>query len=338
METRAAGHGMHKVAVTRVEYAELLEDSRDEAPLGPTEVAGNTVVSLISPGTELAMFYKGENFPQTPGYAAVFEVQEVGVDVRGLEVGDYAFCSGSHRSFQRWEAQDVLRVPEGLPPEKAVFARMMGVTMSTLTTTSARPPAKVLVTGLGPVGHLAAKIFAACGYEVLACDIAPARRELALRSGIAEVVEAVPLDDPAWNGKTSLVIECSGHEQAVVDGCGVAKRSGEVVLVGVPWRRRTDIFAHELLSAVFHRYVVLRSGWEWQLPKHPTDFRGNSINENYEGALRWLKEGRISVDGLYSVASPKRCQEVYQELLYGRGDKLTVVFDWSQLHDDYRLA
>ena len=31
-------------------------------------------------------------------------------------------------------------------------------------------------------------------------------------------------------------------------------------MVGVPWRRQTDAYAHELLSLVFHKYVVLRSG------------------------------------------------------------------------------
>src|SRR5947209_1491064 len=82
---------------------------------------------------------------------------------------------------ERAARERALPVPEGLAPEHAVFARLMGVSMSTLTTTRARPPAKVLVTGLGLVGHLAAKIFAACGYEVTACDPSPVRREFAER-------------------------------------------------------------------------------------------------------------------------------------------------------------
>ena len=54
-----------------------------EPRLGPTEVAGRTLASLVSPGTELNGSYLGQNFPRTPGYSAVFEVEHVGTDVEG---------------------------------------------------------------------------------------------------------------------------------------------------------------------------------------------------------------------------------------------------------------
>ena len=85
-------------------------------------------------------------------------MEAVGSEVRSLRVGDRAFCMGPHRSFQRVAAEAAVPLPAGLAPEVAVFCRLMGVTMSTLTTTTARPPELVLVTGLGPVGHLGARI------------------------------------------------------------------------------------------------------------------------------------------------------------------------------------
>ncbi len=39
------------------------------------------------------------------------------------------------------------------------------------------------------------------------------------------------------------------------------RKRGEVVLVGVPWVRRTDIYAHEILCRVFYDFVDMRSGW-----------------------------------------------------------------------------
>jgi len=76
----------------------------------------------------------------------------VGQDVADVRAGDLMFGMGPHRSFQRFARADVLPLPPGLSPASAVFARMMGVTMSTLVTTTARPPARVLVSGLGLVG------------------------------------------------------------------------------------------------------------------------------------------------------------------------------------------
>ena len=319
----------YAVTVTRYEHAELLPTPLDDSPLGAHDIAGATLASLISAGTELAAVYGGSNFPAVPGYAAVFRVEEVGSEVESVQVGDHVFCMGNHCSWQRHAEDMVVKVPSGLSAERAVFARLMAVTMSTLTTTTARPPGRVVVAGLGPVGHLAAKIFAACGYEVLACDPDSARRALAEQNGV-RTTAMMPLDDPQWADRTALVLECSGHEQAVLDGCKLVAKRGEVVLVGVPWKRRTELFAHDILHAVFHRYVVLRSGWEWEVPMHPTEFRSGGIMENVRAALSWLADGRISVDSLYAEYSPADCQNAYQNLLHHREEKLAVIFNWTK--------
>lgn len=317
------------VTFTGKEQAELLSEPLDGTPLKDSEVAGPTLYSLISAGTELSWGYRGNKFPATPGYAAVFCIEEVGAGVDRFANGDLAFCTGTHTSYQRRNAAEALRVPDGLAPQKAVFARLMGVSMSTLTTTAARPPGKVIVAGLGPVGHLAAKIFAASGYEVLACDPAPERQALARAGGIRRVEAQMPLHDPAWAGETSLVVECSGHEASVLDACRMVRKGGEVVLIGVPWTRRTELSAHELLNLIFHRYVILRSGWEWELPLHAQDFRRNSIWGNLKSALHWLHEGRVHVEALATLHPPQDCQTVYQNLLHSKAERLAAVFDWT---------
>ena len=321
----------HAVVFTAREEAELLPAERDPSPLGAREVAGRTLATLVSAGTELAGAYLGSGFPAHPGYAAVFRVEEVGAAVEDLRPGDLAFCMGPHRSFQRVERERSLPVPEGVSPAEACFARLMGVSMSTLTTTTARPPAKVIVTGLGLVGHLAAQVFHSCGYQVTACDPSPARREIALQVGLPVVLPRIPLDDPAYVDQVALVLECSGHEQAVLDACRVVRKKGEVALIGALWRRQTEITAHEVLHAVFFRYVVLRSGWEWELPLDSADFRQNSIFANYAAALRWLAEGRVRVQDLYALTSPGEAQRAYQDLLHSRAERLAVVFDWTEL-------
>jgi threonine dehydrogenase-like Zn-dependent dehydrogenase len=310
------------------EHAELVACEPDQEPLRPTEVAGRTLFSLISAGTELAG-YQGHIDITHPGYAAVFEVEAVGSGVEDLRVGDRAFCIGPHRSFQRMEQDMAIPVPERLAPQSAVFARMMCVTMTTLVTTSARPPSLVLVTGLGLVGHLAARIFDLCGYDVIACDPSASRRAIAVEAGLRRVVSAVPTEDSQVAGQIALAVECSGHEQAVLDACAMVRKRGEVVLVGVPWTRKTDLSAHELLDIVFHKYAVLRSGWEWELPLHATDFRVGSIYGNLAGAMQWLADDRLAVDGLYTCTSPSDAQQAYQALLHNKAPRLGIMFDWA---------
>ncbi|UCH35996.1 MAG: zinc-binding dehydrogenase [Armatimonadota bacterium] len=316
------------IAFTAREWAELLPIERDAAPLGPRDVAGRTLVTLISTGTELAI-YQGEHFPQRPGYAAVFEVEAVGAEVADLAPGDRVFCMGPHQTFQRAARAEVIPVPAGMAPDVALFARMVGVTMSTLTTTTARPPEQVLVLGLGLVGFLAAQLFAACGYEVIACDPLAERRDLARQAGVERAIPDVPVDDPAIARKVGLALDCSGHEQAVLDACRVVRKRGEVVLVATPWRQRSDLDAHQILRAVFHNYVVMRSGWEWELPRQPTDFMTNSIYGSFAAAMRWLAEGRIRVAGISDTRRPQDAQDAYQGLLRDPGARLTTVFEWN---------
>ncbi|MCC7262282.1 MAG: zinc-binding alcohol dehydrogenase [Candidatus Latescibacteria bacterium] len=320
---------MKQIVYTAAERAELLDREPDQRPLAADEVAGPTLFSLISPGTELANYTGlGGQFPFHPGYASVFRVEQTGAGITDLPVGSLVFCMGPHAAWQRAQRRHTLPLPAGLAPEIAPFARLMSVSMSTLTTTLARPPAPVLVTGLGPVGHLAAQLFAACGYRVTGCDPVESRRRLLAAKGIEALAE-LPVDQPGYQDLVELVVECSGHEEAALGACKLVRKRGEVVLVGAPWKQRSEAAAHALLHPVFFRFVTLRSGWEWELAMHPTEFRPNSIYGNIAGALDWLQQGRVRVDGIYQMAAPAQAQEVFQDLLHRRGDHLSAVFAWN---------
>ncbi|MFH1707479.1 MAG: zinc-binding dehydrogenase [Planctomycetota bacterium] len=315
------------VTVTGREQAALTTIAHDK-PLGPNDVLGRTLVSLVSPGTELNWNYLGTQFPTHPGYACVFRVDKVGAGVKQVKAGDTVFAMGGHRSVQQCDAGNVVVVPKGLKPEEAVIARLMGVTMATLKTAVARPGDMVIVAGAGPVGYLGAHLFAKAGYDVRVVEPDAGRRALVKKSGIATVYPAIPFDDPAVKGKVALVVECSGHEQAVLDACKIVRKRGEVVMVGVPWKRRTDLYAFDLLHAVFHQYTVLRSGWEWEVPNQSTDFQPHSIFSGFRLALRWLAEGRIPVRGHITRNDPRKAQAVYQDLIHSRAKGLFQEFDW----------
>jgi threonine dehydrogenase-like Zn-dependent dehydrogenase len=320
------------ITITAREQAELLP--ADPLPeLAPKQVRGHTLCTVVSPGTELAANYRGENFPSHPGYAAVFRVEERGAEVESISPGDVLFCMGNHQSLQQKDASEVVTVPKMVPAHHAPIARLMGVSMTTLMTTEARPGDPVLVTGAGPIGYLAAHMFDHAGYEVHVVEPNDSRRENLHRSGIRTAYPSTPLEAPLC-GEVALVVDCSGHEQAVIDGVRMVRKGGEVVLVGVPWQRRTDRFAHELLTEVFHRYAVLRSGWEWELPMSEEDFRPHSIFRNFRLALRWLARGIIPLDGPIKLNDPADAQSVYQSLLHEPGREIFQVFDWTDTTEE----
>lgn len=304
----------------------------DPAPLPDDYVEGVMLASAVSPGTEIAWGFSRQDPAKPPsgtGYAAVFRVDRAG-PASGCEVGEVRFVMAGHASRVRCPGAATILVPDGIAPRHAALARLAGVSWSTLTTTAARPPEWVAVTGLGIIGNLATQLLHAAGYQVLACDPLAARREHLAGRGI-ELRERLPLDDKSWEGRIAMVVECAGHEGAALDGCRVVRKGGEVVLVGVPWGRRADLQAFDVMHAVFHRYVHLRSGWEWEVPHHHTDFRHGSIRDNTLAAMRWISDGRIRTDGMIRTADPRDCEAVYLDLQAQRGAALTAVFDWSLL-------
>ena len=323
-------------AVNRVEL-----HGYDDSPLGSGEVCGRTLASIDSPGTVLAVWGGAmpDAFPARPGHGAVFEVDEVGSDVTGIAPGDRLVCQGASRSTQQYVPHLTVPVPTGIDPVTAVLARLVGVSMTTLMTTAARPGDLVAVTGLGPVGYLAAHLFRLSNYEVIGIDPDARRRRWASESGITHVYEQVPHDDPRVAGHVDLVVECSGNEAAVANACKVLATGAEVVLVGTPWVRKTEVYAHEILKAIFYRMATLRSGWEWEIPLrrithgHGRDYNNarHSIFSGYRKALEWLAAGRIPLDGMVRTVSPRDAAVVYPSLQRREYQELFLVWDWTAL-------
>lgn len=313
--------------------------SYDDLPLQPGEIRGRTLCTLISQGTEIG-WANGDTFPIRPGYAAVFEVEEIGAGVTGVKPGERRFAMGYHRSTQTHAAENTLPLPEGMAPETAVIARLMGVSMTTLMTTKARPGDRVIITGGGPVGFLAAHLFRIGGYRVTVVDPDALRRTQLEQSGIIDTRAAMPLEDPELQGQVAIVVDCSGHEGAVLDGCNMVRRMGEVVLVGVPWRKYTDLTAHDITHAVFFKHVTLRSGWEWELPMHGSSFLWEELLEGYNNAphsifggfsraLAFLAEGRIPLDGLIHRATPEQPEALYADIMKRTIAAPFIILDWT---------
>lgn len=316
---------IRKFIMTAKGKIEVQNQTADMHPLSANEVAGPTVASMISPGTEIQGCLLGENFPRGCGYTTVFRVEQVGSDITHIQLGDHVFCMGNHQSYHKTDSSTLAILPSTLDPMQACAARFMCVSMTTLTTTLMRPPSNVLVMGLGLVGNMAARVFDCCGYTVHAVDpVADRRKQLASNS------RCVVHDKAPNRQDMDMAIDCTGHEQAVIDASRTLRKGGELSIIGVPWRRRADVQAFELLHTIFHRYIHVHSGWEWELPRQRAEFDRASIWSNIQGAMHWLEKKRIHVDGVYDVCSPDQCQQAYDRLTKQGEGPLTTVFDWTR--------
>lgn len=322
----------YSVMFTQKQKAELIRSDYSAAP-APDEIIGKTQVSVISNGSETGGFmaYGGSEgvFPTETGYANILKVVEVGSEVKNIRPGDLVFSLTSHKLYNKVKASEVFPVPDNIPPEKAALCRFPAVSMTAFLHSSVKPTEAVLVTGLGIIGLMCAQVMQHCGYKVYAADPNPKRQETARACGLKHVGGSADSFGLAPES-VGMGIDCSGNNEATFSMIPYIRKMGDLALVGVPWRRTSDLSAHDLLRQIFYSYLHVYSGWEWSLPRHSGDFAPNSNMHSMETALEWIADGSIVTDGIYELFSPRDCGTLYPTIAAGKLEKPCAVFDWRE--------
>lgn len=93
---------------------------------------------------------------------------------------------------------------------------------------------RVLITGAGPIGLLAAQVARAFGAsEVTVTDVSPERLEMAEKAGVTRTINVSEESLEEAGVEANVLIECSGNQQAMTDGIMRLAPAGIVVLVGM---------------------------------------------------------------------------------------------------------
>lgn len=323
----------YSVIFTERQNAQLLTSDFNEIP-DSEEIVGKTLVSIISSGSETGGFmgYGGSDgiYPVETGYACIMEVLSVGSQVTSISPGDYVFAKAPHRLYNKAQAADVFPVPKDFPPEKSVICRFPAVSMTSFLQSSIKPTEAVMVCGLGIVGLMCAQVMQHCGYSVYATDPNPRRRLIAAKCGLKHVAEGP--DAFGLPGKSiGIGIDCSGNDFGITGMIPYIRQGGELALVGVPWKRTSDMYAHDLLREIFYSYLHVFSGFEWAIPYHSGDFDPNSNLKSMQTALQWIIEGSLKTDDIYELFAPADCHTLYPEIAANSLEKPCAIFDWRSL-------
>lgn len=328
--------------VVATDYLDLEVRTHDLAEsLAPTEVLGETLYSVVSPGTEVMSIKTApdEELPRGTGYASVDRVLEVGDDVEGIEVGDLVMNLGQHASHHVLDTSQnpVVPVPDDVEPREAPFARFAGVATPGVQTSSANPPTTACVVGLGLVGNFAGQMLSTFGYDVVGLELLESRRETAHRVGFDAVFDPAAVDaadaiDAAFPREgCGLVVECSGTAPGLEAAVDVAAHRAEILQVGFAWEStESATTVHDVQQPLFEKYLTIRSGWEWQIPRCPEQLERYSHFENYAHAMRLMARGELAIDDLIThVVDPENVQTSYDGLATDKDEYLGVVIDWT---------
>ena len=185
-----------RAAVARLHAPRDLRFSDEAlAPCGPDELLCQTLVSVISPGTELAAYTgmpplrDGPAYPRLQGYCNVARILACGSAAgRSFAVGQRILSFQSHRSHFVIPAEQVLLVlPERADSRAAATTYLFHLGYNAVLRGGVRAGSRVLVIGLGALGLTSVAAAAMAGAEVRAISAHAAAQQRGRRMG-AEVV------------------------------------------------------------------------------------------------------------------------------------------------------
>jgi threonine dehydrogenase-like Zn-dependent dehydrogenase len=225
-------------------------------PPGAGEVLVRTLYSALSRGTERLVFagrlppcewqrmrapaQEGAfPFPVKYGYAAVGVVEQGPAALRGRAV----FALHPHQERFVLPASEVVPLPRGVPPRRAVLAANLETALNAQWDAGVAAADRVLVIGGGVIGCLVAALAAHLpGAEVTLVDIDPGRAKIAGQLGAAF---ALPAAAPEG---ADVVFHCS----ASADGLKLALRlaGAEATVVELSWYGDAEVALP--LGAAFH--------------------------------------------------------------------------------------
>lgn len=313
---------------------------------GPHSVVAKALCSLISVGTELAL-YTGAHIgftlpdppfpmmPQRPGYALVGRVIAVGREVKEIRPGQRVLMEAPHGTAGIVRRGTVVPLPDDLSDAEGALLRMADIALTAVRVAPLQLGETVAVYGMGLVGQLAAQLFRLNGARpVIGIDRIASRLKVAQASGIV-ALNADEVDVQAEVAKLTdgrgpdVVVEVTGNPAVVPLSLDLVGKGGRVVLLGsTRGRIELDVYSH------IHRKGVQVIGAHESVQ-----------NLDLVPSVRWAKArnlqllaklfaaGELRSEGLITHSiSPSDALSIYDALAERPQDYLGVLIDWRHEH------
>lgn len=279
-----------------------------EFPCAPPVTMGHEVCGVVTElgdGADsrwLGERVVSETYFSTCGVCAMCRDGRVNLCPERRSIG--SFVDGAFAPRLLVPAGNLHRAPAGLTDTAATLVEPLACICNCLCDPPVISPGdRVLVTGPGPIGLLAAQLAGAQGARVLVAGLPADGVRLAAAERLGLETTTDPPRQPA-----DVVVECSGTEGGAVACLESARRGGRYVQVGVFGREVTVP-----LDRVFEKELVVSSGFA-------------STPRSWLRALAVAGSGAIELDGLVSEVVPLTGWEAAFSALR-RGEAIKIVFD-----------
>lgn len=236
---------------------------------GAGELLTKTRLTGVSTGTETRVFrgkQEGSEFPLIPGYENLGEVLEAGpgttlrqgqrVFVRNhkYDSGEYSRQWGSQVAHSLTDEAAAIPIPDGVSDERAIYAKVGAIALHGVKRARVTSGERVVVVGLGIIGHLVCQHAVARSAKVIGVDLKESRLELARLAGCEDAIVGT---DP---NLVERVADITGGGAAVAfDATGIPEtlESTAALLKPRPWDAPPERCARLVLQGTLEDSLTL---------------------------------------------------------------------------------
>ena len=274
------------------------------------------------------------------------EVVEIGSAVTNIKIGDHVSAethivcnechqcrNGKYHVCQRTEilgvdrdgvfaeyvaipASNLWKNDKSLPFEIASIQEPMGNAVHTVLSGDITGH-NVVVIGVGPIGIMACSVAKAVGAkQVIAVDINDYRLNLAKKMGATHLINSLNIDPVAevfsltdGNG-ADVVLEMSGHPNAIKQGFKMLTYGGRVSMLGLP----TKTVELDITNDIVFKGATIHG------------ITGRKIFETWEQVAGLLKSGAVDLNPLITHVLPmEEFQKGFELMISGNSGKVVLI-------------
>ena len=330
-----------QILFTDVHRAELLEKEIQE-PKGD-EVLTQMEYTVISGGTERANLMGMPNaggmyFPKHLGYCGVGRVIQVGESVKTVATGDRVLVyHGYHAKYNLRPEADITKVVQTqVSSLDAAFVIIASMGLGGVRKLEIELGESAMVMGLGLLGIFAVQFCRLSGaYPIIAADLNPERRKLALQLGADYTLDPSAPDfveqvKKLTGGKgVNATVEVTGVSAAMKQALDCASWMGRIALLGCT---RISDCGVDFYQQVHRPGVKLIGAHNFVRPKVESYPHHWTHQDDCKAILDMIGAGRIQISPIVSrVVSPENCTEIYNQLCDDPEFPMGTVFDWRKI-------
>ena len=326
------------IVFTKPKTAELLLE--EVKSMNEDSVMVRMEYTVVSGGTERANIMAmsnagGGKFPKRLGYCGVGRVIKVGNGVTTVKPGDRVLVyHGKHTEVNVVPEIKVTKVTqEDLDSVEAAFVIISAMGLGGVRRLQFELGESGMVMGLGLLGVFAVQFMRLSGvYPVIAADLNPARRALALELGADYVLdpaeEGFADEVKALSGGKGVngIVEVTGSAKALIQALNCVACEGRISLLGCT---RVSDCPIDFYQQVHRPGVKLIGAHNYVRPLYESRPHEWTHQDDCKAILALLTAGRIQVKPVISrIVKPEQAPEIYAQLCDDPAFPMGTVFDW----------